>query len=121
MLCTALAAFVASAAAKRAFCHLKGQVATLYAELATEVEHEHERLHGLRTSNEHDRLVDPSAWTPEFSRTADWAYGETQGLLAGDVVYEFGWHAGPLCGRGGFALECKGRIVAQRETGGWIS
>src|ERR1051325_3350756 len=108
----AAVAVIASTTIRLALLHWERQAGNLHDQLFTHAKQERERAHGLRSRNEHDRVTDESFWTPEQSRVAEWAYGETQERLPSDIVYEFSWVAAPLSGHGGLALERDGKIVA---------
>jgi len=77
-----------------------------------------QKREGLRERQNYDIVVDASEWHPGHFLTK-WVEGEIRQLLPGDTVLKFEWQVGSLCGRGGYAIERDGRIVAEHIT--WIS
>lgn len=78
---------------------------------------------GLRKRDAEDTVVDTRDWNPpkdgDILFGPHWVEGEVRELLPGDIVLKFAWQASPLFGRGGYALERNGKIVAEYYT--WVS
>ena len=72
---------------------------------------------GLRLANKNDQPVAASAWKPHTE--PDWAWGEIQQLLPGDVVVKWGHCIGEMSGAGGYAIKRGDKIVAEYTT--WVS
>ena len=80
----------------------------------------HRMSDGIRSRASYDSEVPHSEWNSQWNGSGtDWVEGETQQLLQTDTLLKFGWQAGPLFGRGGYAIERNGKIVAEHYT--WIS
>jgi hypothetical protein len=80
-----------------------------------------QKREGLRKRQNYDIVVNASQWKPGFNNSpwTRWVEGEIRQLVPSDTVLKYGWQKGPLCGRGGYAIERNGRIVAENLT--WIS
>lgn len=87
---------------------------------AKQQEMEKWKREGLRPREGSDQVVSHSAWKSEWNGPQYgeiyWVDGEQRELLADDVVLKWGWRTGPSCGRGGFAIERAGKIIAQATT-----
>jgi hypothetical protein len=99
---------------------LRGEIIEAYWAAETQRENFRRQREGIRKRQDYDVVVDPSEWQPEFNQSGtEWVEGEIRQLLPGDTVLRFAWQVHPLIGRGGFAVERNGKIIAEHYT--WIS
>jgi hypothetical protein len=102
--------------ARPRFLRIPKELSALNFQLKHDADRAERRKHGLRSRTNFDVVVDPSEWKSEFNQSADWVEGEAEHLLLNDTVLKFFWVAGPLFARGGYAIERKGKIVAENIT-----
>jgi len=77
---------------------------------------------GIRPRSPMDQVVPHAEWREVWELPAnwhDWVEGEARKLMPEDTLLKWEWRSGPRSGAGGYAVERKGKIIAQIRL--WIS